>query len=118
MCGGSRPETERLVGLAGDVSRSMPDAITLLLTGSGTDAASLPDRVVLVEMPTGDGPTGSARRAHLVDEVAADFRPDVIVVDSAASDMIPRARSRARAPVVLAAHDAVPSLAAFRAGPA
>ena len=51
MCGGDEPQTRRLVGLAGDLSRSMPDAITLLVTSAETDWMELPDRLVLVEVP-------------------------------------------------------------------
>lgn len=102
MCGGDEPQTRRLVGLAGDVSRSMPEAITVLLTSAETGWMKLPDRMLLVELPAVDGARGAALRELMVDEVAADFRPDVIVVDPGSTQLLPRLSEDLRPPVVLA----------------
>lgn len=113
MCGGDEPETRRLVGLAGDLSRSMPDAITLLVTSAETSWMKLPERMVLVEVPGDEGAHGAALRALLVDELAADFRPDVIVVDPGSTELLPRLDADLSPPVVLAGRGVdVPAVAA------
>lgn len=113
MCGGNEPQTRRLVGLAGDLSRSMPDAVTVLVTSADTDWMELPDRLVLVEVPAGEGERSSAMRKLLVNEVAADFKPDVIVVDPGSTELLPRLESDLRPPVVLAGRGVdIPAVAA------